>query len=161
MSKPRKRLIKKNTTAEESTPDFEIGEEDNGDELGDFVRGESDYDDAFFPCVKGAGGSGSWCYHWLLLSLAAAGIALDKQYADVLSPLKENLTPKNFGLKYVQKLTKRSVCPYVVPDELGILSNSMKRMLDILRSKIEHQLKSWVLASLIGEAQPLESASVK
>ncbi|XP_028123019.1 uncharacterized protein LOC114320109 isoform X1 [Camellia sinensis] len=68
---------------------------------------------------------------------------LDKQYADVLLPLKENLTPKNFGLKYVQKLTKRSVCPYVVPDELGILLNSMKRMLDILRSKIEHQLNSW------------------
>ncbi|GMP23914.1 hypothetical protein CsSME_00001353 [Camellia sinensis var. sinensis] len=50
-SKPRKRLIKKNTTADESTPDFGIGEEDNGDELGDFVRGESDYDDAFFPCA--------------------------------------------------------------------------------------------------------------
>ncbi|KAI8021142.1 Exocyst complex component SEC3A [Camellia lanceoleosa] len=43
--KPRKRLIKKNTTAEESTPDFGIGEEDDGEELGDFVRGESDYDD--------------------------------------------------------------------------------------------------------------------
>ncbi|CAL5328017.1 unnamed protein product [Camellia sinensis] len=49
-SKPRKRLIKKNTTAEESTPDFEIGKEGNGDELGDFVRGESNYNDAFFPC---------------------------------------------------------------------------------------------------------------
>ncbi|KAA8538165.1 hypothetical protein F0562_027773 [Nyssa sinensis] len=69
--------------------------------------------------------------------------ALDKQYADVLSPLKENMTPKKFGLKYVQKLAKRSVCPYVVPDELGILLNSMKRMLDILRPKIEHQLRSW------------------
>ncbi|KDO81125.1 hypothetical protein CISIN_1g021736mg [Citrus sinensis] len=33
--------------------------------------------------------------------------ALDKQYADVLSPLKENLAPKKFGLKYVQKLAKR------------------------------------------------------
>ncbi|KAI8021251.1 hypothetical protein LOK49_LG03G01395 [Camellia lanceoleosa] len=43
--KPRKRLIKKNTTAEESTPAFGIGEEDDGEELGDFVRGESDYDD--------------------------------------------------------------------------------------------------------------------
>uniref|UniRef100_A0A5B6ZKD2 Pesticidal crystal cry8Ba protein n=1 Tax=Davidia involucrata TaxID=16924 RepID=A0A5B6ZKD2_DAVIN len=69
--------------------------------------------------------------------------ALDKQYADVLSPLKENMTPKKFGLKYVQKLAKRSICPYVVPDELGILLNSMKRMLDVLRLKIEHQLKSW------------------
>ncbi|KAG5543870.1 hypothetical protein RHGRI_016584 [Rhododendron griersonianum] len=69
--------------------------------------------------------------------------ALEKQYADVLAPLKENLTPKKFGLKYVQKLAKRSVCPYLVPDELGILLNSMKRMLDILRPRIEYQLKSW------------------
>ena len=44
--------------------------------------------------------------------------ALDKQYADVLSPVKENMAPKKFGLKYVQKLAKRSVCPYVVPDEV-------------------------------------------
>ncbi|XP_057973118.1 uncharacterized protein LOC131161393 isoform X2 [Malania oleifera] len=69
--------------------------------------------------------------------------ALDKQYADVLLPLKENLTPKKFGFKYVQKLAKRSGCPYVAPDELGILLNSMKRMLDVLRPKIETQLKSW------------------
>ncbi|CAL5348876.1 hypothetical protein CsSME_00035553 [Camellia sinensis var. sinensis] len=90
-----------------------------------------------------------WPEYTFVLENAIADIekavveAMDKQYADVLSPLKENLTPKKFGLKYVQKLTKRSVCPYVVPDELGILLNSMKRMLDILRPKIEHQLKSW------------------
>lgn len=69
--------------------------------------------------------------------------ALEKQYADVLLPLKENLAPKKFGLKYVQKLAKRSVCQYIVPDELGILLNSMKRMLDVLRPKIETQIKSW------------------
>ncbi|XP_076884501.1 uncharacterized protein LOC143533654 [Bidens hawaiensis] len=69
--------------------------------------------------------------------------ALDKQYADVVAPLKENMTPKKFGLKYVQKLTKRTANPYVVPPELGILLNSMKRMLDVLRPKIELQLKSW------------------
>ncbi|KAL8226322.1 hypothetical protein R6Q57_016154 [Mikania cordata] len=69
--------------------------------------------------------------------------ALDKQYADVVTPLKENMTPKKFGLKYVQKLAKRTTNPYVVPHELGILLNSMKRMLDILRPKIELQLKSW------------------
>ncbi|KAL9667324.1 hypothetical protein QQ045_001676 [Rhodiola kirilowii] len=68
---------------------------------------------------------------------------LDKQYADVLAPLKENIGPKTFGLKYVQKLAKRSVCPYIVPDELGILLNSMKRMLDALRPRIEKQFKSW------------------
>ncbi|KAI7754526.1 hypothetical protein M8C21_028896, partial [Ambrosia artemisiifolia] len=69
--------------------------------------------------------------------------ALDKQYADVVAPLKENMTPKKFGLKYIQKLTKRATDPYVVPHELGILLNSMKRMLDVLRPKIELQLKSW------------------
>ncbi|KAJ4964028.1 hypothetical protein NE237_023967 [Protea cynaroides] len=67
---------------------------------------------------------------------------LEKQYADVLAPLKDNLTPKKFGFKYVQKLAKRSVCTYTVPDELGILLNSMKRMLDVLRPRIETQLKS-------------------
>ena len=45
--------------------------------------------------------------------------ALDKQYADVLAPLKENLAPKKFGLKYVQKLAKRSVSSYTVPDEVS------------------------------------------
>nr|XP_043617097.1 uncharacterized protein LOC122588943 [Erigeron canadensis] len=69
--------------------------------------------------------------------------ALDKQFADVVAPLKENLAPKKFGFKYVQKLTKRTPNPYVVPPELGILLNSMKRMLDVLRPKIEVQLKSW------------------
>ncbi|KAI6687867.1 hypothetical protein NL676_024695 [Syzygium grande] len=69
--------------------------------------------------------------------------SLDKQYADVLSPLKDNLTPKKFGLKYVQKFAKRSVCSYTVPDELGVLLNSLKRMIDILRPKIELQFKSW------------------
>ncbi|KAJ0653400.1 hypothetical protein HanOQP8_Chr15g0583151 [Helianthus annuus] len=69
--------------------------------------------------------------------------ALDKQFADVVAPLKENMTPKKFGFKYVQKLAKRTTNPYVVPPELGILLNSMKRMLDVLRPKIEVQLKSW------------------
>ncbi|WOL19976.1 hypothetical protein Cni_G28778 [Canna indica] len=70
--------------------------------------------------------------------------ALEKQYADVLAPLKDSMTPKKFGLKYVQKLAKRnSICPYAVPDDLGILLNTMKRLLDILRPKIEVQLKSW------------------
>lgn len=94
--------------------------------------------------------------------------ALDKQYADVLSPLKESMNPKKFGLKYVQKLTRRTAFSYVVPDEVshvsqnfivlldmyfffnfcylfqvGILLNSMKRMLDILRPRVESQFKSW------------------
>ncbi|PKA49118.1 hypothetical protein AXF42_Ash010803 [Apostasia shenzhenica] len=71
--------------------------------------------------------------------------ALDRQYADVLTPLKDALTPKKFGLKYVQKLAKRSnISPYTVPEELGVLLNSMKRLLDVLRPKMELQFKSWV-----------------
>ncbi|XP_009601182.1 uncharacterized protein [Nicotiana tomentosiformis] len=69
--------------------------------------------------------------------------ALDKHYADVLSPLKENVMPIKLGLKYVQKITKGTVCPYAVCKELGILLNSMKRMLDVLRPQIELQFKSW------------------
>ncbi|GAB2301627.1 hypothetical protein Dimus_035657 [Dionaea muscipula] len=90
-----------------------------------------------------------WPEYTFVLENAVADVekaiveALDRQYADVLSPLKETMMPKKFGLKYVQKLTKRSVAPYVVPEELGILLNSLKRMLDILRPKIETQFKSW------------------
>ncbi|XP_071728759.1 uncharacterized protein [Rutidosis leptorrhynchoides] len=69
--------------------------------------------------------------------------ALDKQFSDVVAPLKENLAPKKFGFNYIQKFTKRTTSPYIVPPELGILLNSMKRMLDVLRPKIEVQLKSW------------------
>lgn len=70
--------------------------------------------------------------------------ALERQYADVLSPLKDSMAPKKFGLKYVQKLAKRnSLCPYNVPEELGILLNTMKRLLDVLRPKVEAQFKAW------------------
>ncbi|XP_023535679.1 uncharacterized protein LOC111797041 isoform X1 [Cucurbita pepo subsp. pepo] len=90
-----------------------------------------------------------WPEYTFVLEQAIADVekaiveALDKQYADVLAPLKENLAPKKFGLKYVQKLAKRSVSSYTVPDELGILLNSMKRMLDVLRPKMEAQFKLW------------------
>lgn len=47
--------------------------------------------------------------------------ALDKQYADVLSPIKDNLNPKIFGLKYVQKLAKGTTNIYFVPDEVCVL----------------------------------------
>ncbi|XP_077249880.1 uncharacterized protein LOC143889519 [Tasmannia lanceolata] len=70
--------------------------------------------------------------------------ALEKQYADVLAPLKDALTPMKFSLKYVQKLAKRnSIHPYTVPEELGILLNTLKRLLDVLLPKIETQLRSW------------------
>lgn len=45
--------------------------------------------------------------------------ALDKHYADVLSPLKENVMPIKLGLKYVQKITKGTVCPYAVCKEVS------------------------------------------
>ena len=44
--------------------------------------------------------------------------ALDRQYADVLSPLKDTSAPKTFGFKYMQKISKRSVNMYFVPDEV-------------------------------------------
>ncbi|KAL5705885.1 hypothetical protein ACHQM5_024118 [Ranunculus cassubicifolius] len=87
-----------------------------------------------------------WPEYTIVLENAIADVekavveALEKQYTEVLSPLKD---PKKFGLKYVQKLAKRSVCLYTVPEELGILLNSMKRLIDVLRPKIETQLKSW------------------
>ncbi|PWZ22658.1 hypothetical protein Zm00014a_009860 [Zea mays] len=70
--------------------------------------------------------------------------SLEKQYADVLAPLKDCIAPKKFGLKVVQKLTKRnSTVPYTVPEDLGILLNTLKRLLEVLRPRIESHLKSW------------------
>ncbi|XP_010463075.1 PREDICTED: uncharacterized protein LOC104743712 isoform X2 [Camelina sativa] len=66
--------------------------------------------------------------------------AMEKQFAEILSPLKES---KIFGLKIVQKLTKGTPNPYSVPKELGVLLNSMKRVLDILRPSIENRFKLW------------------
>ncbi|KAI5324766.1 hypothetical protein L3X38_033839 [Prunus dulcis] len=69
--------------------------------------------------------------------------ALDKNYGDVLSPLKDNMTNKILGFKYVHKLSGQGGNMYSVPNELGILFNSMKRMLDVLWPKIESRLMSW------------------
>ncbi|XP_023639737.1 uncharacterized protein LOC17874910 isoform X2 [Capsella rubella] len=66
--------------------------------------------------------------------------AMEKQFADILSPLKES---KIFGLKIVQKFTKGTPNPYCVPKELGVLLNSLKRVLDILRPSIENRFKMW------------------
>ena len=43
--------------------------------------------------------------------------ALERQYADVLAPLKDSLAPKIFG-KYIQKFTKGTAGTYIVPDEV-------------------------------------------
>ncbi|KAG7535580.1 hypothetical protein ISN45_Aa08g029930 [Arabidopsis thaliana x Arabidopsis arenosa] len=66
--------------------------------------------------------------------------AMEKQFTEILSPLKES---KIFGLKIVKKFTKGTPNPYSVPNELGVLLNSMKRVLDILRPSIENRFKSW------------------
>ncbi|KAH9312417.1 hypothetical protein KI387_027452 [Taxus chinensis] len=70
--------------------------------------------------------------------------ALEKQYAEVLTPLKDGIIPKKFGLQYMQKLTRRnSVCLYSVPCQLGLFLNTIKRILDALHPKFETQLRSW------------------
>ena len=51
-SKPRKRLIKKSTAAEEIAPDFGIGDEVDGEDVEGIVRGDSDNDD---PSSSGGG----------------------------------------------------------------------------------------------------------
>lgn len=55
--------------------------------------------------------------------------ALDKQYADVLQPLKDILTPKKFGLKYVQKITKWNSYPYTVPKEVNCSVSTLKTII--------------------------------
>ncbi len=45
--------------------------------------------------------------------------ALEKQYAEVLSPLKDAMVPKKFSLQYMQKLTRRgSITIYSVPSQV-------------------------------------------
>ncbi|MBA0618402.1 hypothetical protein Godav_027760 [Gossypium davidsonii] len=89
-----------------------------------------------------------WPEFTIILENAVADVekaiikALERQYADVLAPLKDGLAPKIIG-KYVQKFTKGTAVIYVVPDELGVLLNSMKRILFVLHPKIETKLKSW------------------
>ncbi|XP_039058576.1 uncharacterized protein LOC120202173 [Hibiscus syriacus] len=90
--------------------------------------------------------------HWpeftIILENAIADVeraiikSLERQNANVLAPLKAGLAPKIIG-KYVQKLTKGTPVIYIVPHELGVLLNSMKRMLFVLHPKIESRLKLW------------------
>ncbi|KAL0736173.1 hypothetical protein Bca4012_012383 [Brassica carinata] len=64
--------------------------------------------------------------------------ALEKQFSEVLSHVKDN---KISALKYVQRLTKKGT--YSVPKELGVFLNSMKRVLDKLRTSTEAQFEEW------------------
>ncbi|XP_066318117.1 uncharacterized protein [Miscanthus floridulus] len=68
--------------------------------------------------------------------------ALEKQYMEILMPLRDGIPEKIE--KRVQRLTRRrSIAPYVVPNQLGAFMNTVKRMLDVLHCRVEDILKSW------------------
>ncbi|XP_011657956.1 uncharacterized protein LOC101209129 isoform X1 [Cucumis sativus] len=67
--------------------------------------------------------------------------SLERQYSEVLSPLKDNSVPIMVS-KYFQKFSRQSVDTFFIPDELGILLNTMKRMLDEFMPQIERKLNS-------------------
>lgn len=89
-----------------------------------------------------------WPQYSLILETAVANVeraivkALEKQYNDILTPLKDSI-PKRLNM-HVQKLTRRqSTALYLVPNQLGIFLNTIKRILDVLHCRIEDILKSW------------------
>ncbi|CAM6082195.1 unnamed protein product [Calypogeia fissa] len=92
-----------------------------------------------------------WPEYTIPLEIAIADVertiisAIEKQYSDVLTPLKDVMIPKKFSIQYMQKLTRRrSISLYSVPSQLGVMLNSMKRLLDTLRPKVEQHMKGWV-----------------
>ncbi|XVF31964.1 hypothetical protein REPUB_Repub17cG0040800 [Reevesia pubescens] len=89
-----------------------------------------------------------WPQYSLVLENAVANVeraiikALEKQYNDILTPLKDSI-PKRLNM-HVQKLTRRqSTALYCVPSQLGIFLNTVKRILDVLHCRVEDVLKSW------------------
>ncbi|KAE8075472.1 hypothetical protein FH972_014188 [Carpinus fangiana] len=89
-----------------------------------------------------------WPQYSLILENAVANVeraiikALEKQYNDILTPLKDSIQ-KKLNMQ-VQKLTRRqSMTIYSVPNQLGIFLNTMKRILDVLHCRVEEILKSW------------------
>lgn len=89
-----------------------------------------------------------WPQYSLILENAVADIerailkALEKQYSDILTPLKDTI-PKRLNM-HVQKLTRRqSMAIYSVPNQLGTFLNTIKRILDVLHIRVEGILKSW------------------
>ncbi|XP_038982970.1 uncharacterized protein LOC103710660 isoform X1 [Phoenix dactylifera] len=79
---------------------------------------------------------------------------LEKQYNDVLMPLKDGI-PKILE-KQVQKLTRRhSTAVYLVPNQLGTFLCTMKRILDVLHCRVEDFLKSWALFLRPGDGNPV------
>ncbi|KAF4360031.1 uncharacterized protein LOC115699041 isoform X1 [Cannabis sativa] len=89
-----------------------------------------------------------WPQYSLVLENTVANVeraiikALEKQYNDILTPLKDSI-PKRLNMQ-VQKLTRRqSVAIYSVPNQLGTFLNTVKRILDVLHCKVEDILKAW------------------
>ncbi|GBG85313.1 hypothetical protein CBR_g39880 [Chara braunii] len=77
--------------------------------------------------------------------------ALEKQYAEYLAPLGEAAAMRKFNLSQLHILARRRASArYVVPRQLGVVLNSIKRLLETLRPKMEAQMKVWV-ASLPSE----------
>ncbi|XP_071715042.1 uncharacterized protein [Rutidosis leptorrhynchoides] len=90
-----------------------------------------------------------WPQYTSILENAVANVeraivkALERQYTDILTPLKDSI-PKRLGIQ-VQKLTRRqSNAPYSVPNQLGTFLNTIKRIVDVLHCRIEEKLKSWI-----------------
>ncbi|PON88015.1 hypothetical protein TorRG33x02_162170 [Trema orientale] len=89
-----------------------------------------------------------WPQYSLVLENTVANVeraiikALEKQYSDILTPLKDSI-PKRLNMQ-VQKLTRRqSMTIYTVPNQLGTFLNTMKRILDVLHCRVEDILKAW------------------
>ncbi|EOA14637.1 hypothetical protein CARUB_v10027895mg [Capsella rubella] len=89
-----------------------------------------------------------WPQYTLILENTASIIeraivkSLEKQYSDVLIPLKDSI-PKRLNM-HVQKLTRRqSSVLYSVPTQLGTFVNTIKRILDVLHHRVEDILRQW------------------
>ncbi|KAK7386073.1 hypothetical protein VNO78_32151 [Psophocarpus tetragonolobus] len=89
-----------------------------------------------------------WPQYSLYLENAVANIeraivkSLEKQYSDILTPLKDTI-PKRLHLQ-VQKIARRqSATVHMVPNQLGIFLNTLKRILDVLHCRVEDILNSW------------------
>ncbi|CAH8363075.1 unnamed protein product [Eruca vesicaria subsp. sativa] len=89
-----------------------------------------------------------WPQYTLILENTASIVeraivkSLEKQYSDILTPLKDTI-PKRLNM-HVQKLTRRqSSALYSVPTQLGTFVNTIKRILDVLHQRVEDILRQW------------------
>ncbi|KAJ3671898.1 hypothetical protein LUZ60_007977 [Juncus effusus] len=105
-----------------------------------------------------------WPEYTILLENVMADVekavmdALEVQYANELAPLKDCISPKKFGLKYVQKLTKRKpALPYVVTDETKMHNaTKLQRIMRRNIKKFEESKEVVVMESDIkAQIQPL------